>query len=203
MMKLKSAAVLAVAVGVFMTGATYRFHDSAHAIGRLSLQGGEVNHPVLLHEGKPLYTIIVTGRVAAPYRGDARVTIEGDLPMNYRTHTSEPVIDLGFFRRPQFRGNTLYDLREKDKVALWVVMRSNPQAGAAVRNSETAAADYRDLDCCDVQTGPPPGDGPGTESAQSRKRLSIAFRDLRSGKSILNVPIIFRGRGESSHGANR
>ncbi len=199
-MKLKSAAIFAAAVGVFLTGATYRFHDSAHAIGRLSVRGGNVNHPVLLDEGKVLYTLIVTGVVAPPYRGDARVAIEGDLPMTYRIHNSEPVVDLSLFRRPQFRENTLYDLRERDKVALWVVMRPQGETTRAAREGESAVLDTADVDCCDVQPAPSQKDE-RRAAKEPRKRLSVAFRDIRTGKPILTVPIIFRGREEPSHGA--
>ena len=200
-MKLKSVAVFTVAVCVFLTGATYRFHDSAHAIGRLSEQGGEVRHSVHLDEGRSLYTIVVTGVVMPPYHGDAHVTIEGDRPMRYRMHNSEPAIDLGLFRRPRFRENTFYDLREKDKVALWVVLKPQGKAGKAVRRGETAVADRMGLDCCDIQPDPSQRDGHGT-AVQSGHRLSIAFRDTRTGKPILNVPIIFRGEGGSAHETN-
>ena len=199
MMKLKSAAVFAVAVGVFLAGATYRFHDSAHAIGRLSTRGGEVNHPVVLDEGNSRYTIIVTGMVAPSYRGDARVTLEGDRSMKYRIHNSGPVIDLGFFRRPQFRENTLYDLRGKDKVALWVVMRPNENGGTAVRGTVPALSADEAPDCCDVQSVPSQRNEQGAAVA-SHKHLSIAFRDVRTGEPLLNVPIVFKGREESDHG---
>lgn len=200
MMKLKSAAVFAAAVGVFLTGAAYRFHDSAHAIGRLSVRGGEINHPVLLDDEKSLYTIIVTGIVVPPYRGDARVTLEGDCSMNYQIHNSEPVIDLGFFRHPRFLENTFYDLREKDKVAVWVVLRRKERNEAPRGESETAAFYNADLGCCDVQQVSSQRGSDSRVAENSRQRLVIAFRDIRTGKPILSVPIIFRGREETTHG---
>ena len=198
-MNLKTLTVFALAGGLFLAVASYRFHDSAHAIGRLSEQGGQVNHAVLLDAGRPHYTIIVTGVVIPPYRGNARVALEGDSSMEYRIHNSEPVVDLGFFRRPQFRGNTLYGLQERDKVALWVVMRPKDKARPGIQEGGSATDDAY-LDCCDLPPFSPRSSGQGIR--ELRKGLSIAFRDILTGKPILNVPIVFRGgKEETSHGA--
>ena len=59
------AAVLSVAA------AWYRHGDSAHAMGMISMKGGRAHHPVHLPDGRERYTLVVTGSIIPPYRGDA------------------------------------------------------------------------------------------------------------------------------------
>ena len=61
MMKLKSAAVFAVAVGVFLAAAHTVSTIPRTPSGGSRHGAADVNYPVLLDEGNSLYTIIVTG----------------------------------------------------------------------------------------------------------------------------------------------
>jgi hypothetical protein len=117
-----------VAVAISLVAATYRFGDSGHAVGALGLNGGKARHAMRLDPGKQQYVLAVTGTVLPPYRGDARVELEGVPPMDYEVHLSSPVVNLGMHRGPHFANGILEGLQPKDKFALWIVMRpANPQ----------------------------------------------------------------------------
>jgi hypothetical protein len=130
--------------------ATHRFRDSGHAIGLLGPGGGKVRHPVLLEPGRAQYVLIVTGTVLPPYRGDARVVVEGEPEMDYDIHCPAPVIDLGIHRVPTFRTHVLEGLQPKDKFTLWVVMRPHGPHVFSAGNSHAAG---NTVAFYDTQTG--------------------------------------------------
>lgn len=137
--------IFIVSVVLFMVAATYRFHDSAHAMGMIRKGGGMARHPALLDKDRDSYVLIATAGVVPPYQGDARVVLEGDPDLTATFHNSGPVLDLGIHRHPEFRNNTYYDLRPRDRVALWVKIKRNrvtaqKQAAAALLRQPATAA---------------------------------------------------------------
>jgi hypothetical protein len=122
-MRAKTILVFVVAVVACSGLAVLWFGDSGHAMGMLSAKGGNVRRAVRLEPGKREYVVAVTGTVQSPYRGNARVAVEGQPQMDCDIYTPKPVIDLGIRRRPVFHDNVLEGLQPKDRFTLWVVMR--------------------------------------------------------------------------------
>jgi len=120
---MKKLLVVLFATILSVAAAWYRHGDSAHAMGMISVKGGHARHPVHLPAGKDRYTLVVTGSIIPPYRGDARVVVEGQPEGTYAVHGSDPIIDLGFRRRPHFEDHTLTGLQPRDRFTLWVVMK--------------------------------------------------------------------------------
>lgn len=119
-----------VAVAILsVVAAAYRFDDSAHAIGMMSKSGGRALHPIEVAAGLDRYTFIVTATVIPPYRGDVSVTVDGPGRPQVDVAFTEPIIDLGFRRRPRFQDGTIFDLEPRDRIALWVVLRSAEDSG--------------------------------------------------------------------------
>ena len=85
-------------------------------------KGGRALHPVHLPTGKERYTLVVTGTVIPPYRGDARVTVDGGEPVPFIVRGSDPIIDLALRRRPTFEDGTLTGLQPRDRFTVWVVI---------------------------------------------------------------------------------
>jgi hypothetical protein len=165
----KTLLVFFAAVGISLLAAVHRFRDSGHAMGQLSAQGGKVRHAVYLEPGKRQYLVIVTGTVVPPYRGSARVTVEGWPEMDYEIHCQAPVVDLKLRRRPGFDGHVLENVEPKDRFALWVVMRPR------IADWEAAAQEHR-------------------------LQNTITLRDTKSGKTVLQVPVVYQPEEGSRHG---
>lgn len=127
-MKLKSLVIFTLALAIFTFAASHRFLDSAHTIGMIKKGGGTARHPAMLDRDRDSYVLIATAGVVPPYSGNARVVLEGDPTLKATFHDSGPAIDLGIHRQPEFRDNTYYGLRPKDKIALWVKIRRNHDA---------------------------------------------------------------------------
>lgn len=202
-MKLKSMIFLGLSVAISLIGATTRIHDSAHSIGTLSLNGGKVNHPAILDAGKSRYTIIATGTVLPPYYGDVKVTLEGKSLPVYRIFDSHPAIDLGFYRHPKFDNNTLYDLRPKDKIALWIVMTPKSNTDKTTMKGVVPGETPEQMSCCET---PAPlfssttAEGADTRERKSLQRLAIVFSDTRTQKQVLRIPVIFKEKGGNNDG---
>ena len=198
MLQWKPMLLFALAATCALGAASYRFGDSAHAIGMLSTTGGNARHPFHLKPGKDHYTLIMTGRVLPPFKGDIDVVLEGIPTMNYRIHRSEPVIDLGVHRRPVFDGSVLRRVRPGDKLALWVDM--SPQL--------TTAAELNDL----FSTEPsPPAQQRSAQSDRSSASgslahvpLSLCFYDSATRDPLLKIPVNFADRQSAGgrHGAH-
>ena len=120
---MKKLLVFIFAAALSVAAAMYRHGDSAHAMGMVSIDGGRAHHPVSLPGGKDRYTLVVTGTILPPYRGDARVVVEGDPAPAYSVYGSDPIIDLKLRHRPYFEDQTLTGLRPKDRFTVWVVIR--------------------------------------------------------------------------------
>ncbi len=120
---MKKIFFLILAITISLLAATHRFGDSAHSIGLIKADGGAVRHGAHFEGGYDRYTLIATATVIPPYRGDARVVLEGEPALSYELSFSAPVVDLKLHRLPRFENNILYDLAPKDRLALWVTMR--------------------------------------------------------------------------------
>ena len=118
---MKKLLVFLFAASLSVAAAWYRHGDSAHAMGMVSIKGGRAHHPVHLPAGRDRYTLVVTGTVIPPYRGDARVTVEGGPPIDTIIRGSDPIIDLALRHRPYFEDQTLTGLQPRDRFTIWVV----------------------------------------------------------------------------------
>lgn len=198
---IKRILFFALAVCISLLGATYKWADSAHSIGLIKASGGEARHPSTLESGKSGYTLISTATVIPPYRGDARVVLEGTPAMDYKIFFSGPVIDLGIRRRPQFRDNVLYGLQPKDRLALWVSIKPpvlDPVCNMAYQKEFTKDhLDGKDYffcsDGCRDTFRKEPEKYKGRESV--RGNYTLAFYDTQTDKAVLRVPLIFKGKG--------
>lgn len=173
-MRVRSLIIFILSASLALTAAGFRFYDSSHAMGMLSLKGGKARHPFHLDPGKSLYTLIATGVVLPPYKGDARVVLEGAPAMSYTIYDSAPIVELGLHRRPRFENGTLFDLQPKDRLALWVVMKPGSDnelpANSGKAEEQTNAA------------SPP---------------LTLAFYDTRTNRPLLKIPVAFNAVGGS------
>jgi len=193
MKKFKTLVVFISAAALSLLAAGYRFQDSAHSIGLINNKGGMVRHAAHFEGGKDHYVLIATATVLPPYRGDARVVLEGDPAMRYEIYDSRPVFDLGLHRHPSFEGNTLQDLQPKDRLALWVVMRPEAASTSSIEALLPPAGGSKAEDsCCPV----PEGSGPVAADVHSQPssadgKLALTFYDTRTNKQVLRIPIIF------------
>ena len=230
-MKARTLVVFAISAVVCTLAASHRFYDSAHTIGTIKVDGGKARHPILLERGRDSYTIIATATVLPPYRGDVRVAVEGEPAMEYEIYPDKPVINLNPYHRPEFRDNTLHNLKPRDKVALWVVMKpaerspdASGMAGAATKEGEdccapeeAAAQPRTEAGWRDNGQGSPQhrqGKNPGDASADGADRGSpwrgrsggakqfLAFYDASTNQPVLKVPIVYKGKGEKSDGSH-
>ena len=203
-MRIKSIITFVLAVFISLAAAEYRWGDSSHAIGLLSVNGGKARHPSFLESGWDRYAQITTATVLPPYRGDVRVVLEGNPPLDYDLRLSKPVVDLGLRRLPDFRDDILYDVQPRDRLALWVLLRafpSDPVCGMSV-GEEDLSFSYQGkiLYFCgegclaSFRTEPERYKGRDTP----RGKYNLAFYDTRTEKSVLKVPLIFKGK-EDSH----
>jgi hypothetical protein len=119
---MKKLLVFLFVAAVSVAAAWYRHGDSAHAMGMVSVKGGRAHHPVHLAAGKERYTLVVTGTVIPPYRGDARIEVAGEPEIPFAVHGSDPIVDLALRHRPSFEDRTLTRLEPRDRFTVWVVM---------------------------------------------------------------------------------
>ena len=205
-MRLKKTFFFVFAVSLSLPAAVFRWDASAHSIGLIKSSGGEARHPVFLGSDHDRCNLIATATVIPPYRGDTKVVLEGQPELNYEIFFSGPVVDLGIRRLPEFSDNTLYGLEPKDRIALWVLMQPpgvDHVCGMSCGRNDIHSS-YRGKEYCfcsescraTFEADParyPLKDPPA-------QTYSLAFRDVKTGKSVLNVPIIFDGRGDQGHG---
>jgi YHS domain-containing protein len=207
-MKIKKIMFFSLAVAVSLIAAHYRFGDSGHSIGVISAKGGEANHPTSFKSGADLYTLISTATVIPPYRGDARVVLEGSPAIDHEIHFTAPVIDLGFHNLPEFRDNTLYGIEPGDRIALWVVMRPpvlDPVCGMT-RDDNFISYNHNGKDyyfCgkeCLEKYKEHPEKYEGSDRVKGR--YNLAFYDTETKKPVLSVPLIFKGKGDQNETAH-
>ncbi len=203
-MRIRSMVTFVLAVLISLAAAAYRWGDSSHAIGLLSAKGGKARHPSFLVSGWDRYTQITTATVLPPYRGDVRVLLEGNPPLDYDLRLSGPVVDLGLRRLPDFRDDILYGVQPGDRLALWVLMRAfptDPVCGMSVGEGDLATT-YQGKtrrfcgEGCLASFRKEPEGYHGKDTP--RGKYNLAFYDTRTETSVLKVPLIFKGK-EDSH----
>lgn len=181
MLRWKTILIFITAVGISCFAAAYRFGDSAHAIGMLSSDGGKARHPFVLKSGKDGYTLIMTGVVLPPYRGDVRIALEGTPAMDYSIYDSEPVINLGIHRRPELDGHILHGVKSGDRLALWVVMKPKPTV-----NLEAPAGEATDAIQSSMEAA-----RPGNAGTSGQQPLKLNFYAVNTEQKLLQIPVVF------------
>ncbi len=196
----RKLAFLAGAVAVATLAAWYRWPDSAHAIGVVRRGGGAARHPVALPAGQDAYVVVVTAPVLPPWRGDARVAVEGEPPVGWEVEVSRPVVDLRLHRWPVQDGDRIRGLEPRDRLALWVKLTppavdpvcGMPCGDGAIR--ETVAgreACFCGEECRDAFRAEPARHPP---RRLERGRWALTLRDDRTGEPLLTVPIALGGK---------
>ena len=203
---MKKILIFLAAVGISLVAAVHRWDDSGHAIGLIKAKGGEARHPVSLASGNDRYMLIATATVIPPYSGSARVELRGPSPIPYTIELARPVVDLGVRHLPRLSDGVLSDLRPRDRVALWVKMhppKADPVCGMACE-AGYQRAEYQGKSYCFCGDGCRKEFGENPEKFRGRDGLrgnyTLAFTDTRTGRSVLNVPIKFTGKGEEGDG---
>lgn len=181
MFRWKTVLVFVLAMGIAFAAAAYRFSDSSHAIGMLSVKGGKARHPFMVKSGHDIYTLIMTGIVLPPYRGDVRIALEGSPVMNYTIYNTDPVVNLGFHRRPNLDGITLRGVESGDRLALWVVMQ--PKLTTDVEGEGA------DISCC--VAGPALLNQSDEAGQHGQQPLVLSFYSAETNQQLLKVPVVF------------
>ena len=174
MFRWKTFMVFITAVAISGVAANYRFGDSAHAIGMLSVKGGKARHPFMVKSGMDRYYLIMTGVVLPPLKGDVRVALEGEPAMNYAIYNSEPVVDLGIHRRPEFEVDLMTGVQSRDTMALWIEM-------------EPQSYDFLFGDAPEISSfGKSSTLGPN-----GNQPLSLNFYANDTGAQLLGIPVVY------------
>ncbi|MEW5743851.1 MAG: YHS domain-containing protein [Nitrospirota bacterium] len=202
---MKTIFFFTLAVAVSLTAATYRWGDSAHSVGLIRAQGGQAKHPSFLESGSERYTVIATATVLPPYRGDARIALEGTPPIPYEAHLSAPAVDLRSRSAPELKGSILHNLRPKDRIALWVVLYPpcvDPVCGMVreerfVQRSYKGRAYYFCGEGCLAAFAAHPDRY--RERDRGRGKYTLALYDTETGSAVLRLPIVFKGKGDADH----
>lgn len=204
----RKLAFLAGAMAVSTLAAWYRWPDSAHAIGVVRRGGGAARHPVALQGGRDSYVVVATATVVPPWRGDARVAVEGEPAMEWQLEVSRPVVGLGLHRFPVQDGDVIRGLRPRDRLAMWVKLSppvADPVCGMACeeRSLRRSAAGREECFCseaCWERFRTDPARHP--RRPVDRGRWALTLRDEASGEAVLTVPVVLGGKeagGEAPH----
>lgn len=199
----KSAAALAATVLVATAAAAWRWPDSAHAMGVIKKGGGTARHPVALPAGPERYEVVLTAPVLPPWRGDARVELEGEPPLDWSMEVAHPVIDLGLHRWPRQEGRVLRGLAPGDRLALWVSLAAperDPVCGmpCAPGSPRVAGRCFCGADCWRAFSADPTARRPMTSVPLS---YDLVLRDDATGAALLTVPLRMGGEGGGHAGA--
>ena len=201
-MRYRKIITLVAAVAISLTAAAYRFGDSAHSIGLVSLKGGKVRHPFVLKGGKKHYSLIGTATVLPPYRGDVRISLEGWPEIDHDIFLSGPVIDLGLHKLPELRDRTLYGLKPRDRIAFWVrihppvfdpVCRMKVEDGFLEHRYGTRQYFFCSEACRNAFLKRPEK-YIGNDGVSGK--YNLVFHDTRSDAPVLNMPVRFKGKDD-------
>lgn len=196
-MKLRKIIVFMFAVALSLLAATYRFGDSAHSIGLIKAEGGKPRHASFFERGRDRYMLISTATVIPPYRGDARVVLEGMPEMDYELFLSGPVVDFGLREFPELRGDTIHNLKPMDRLALWVKMRPpqvDPVCGMPHDADFISHTYFRTeyVFCSDMCLETFLEDPRRyLDEDTVRGNYTLAFYDTTTDRLVLNVPLVF------------
>lgn len=195
-MKFSSIGIFILSAAISALAAHHRFQDSAHSMGMLKVGGGMARHPAVLDKERDSYVLIATAGVVPPFRGNARVVLEGGQGLAATFHNAEPAVNLSFHHRPGFHGDTYYDLRPKDRIALWVrIKRTGPSAektGQEGGSLSSVADTSKECPRCVSEQGAVIG-------GVRRGGTALAFYDTATNGQLLRIPIKFSGAGGENH----
>lgn len=191
------------AVALFTVAAWWRWPDSVHAIGLVKKGGGRARHPIVLAPGPDSWQVVATATVLPPWRGDARISLEGEPPLEWSVALSRPAIDLGVHRFPRLEGDVLRGLEPREHVALWLTVKRprevDPICGMAC-DADSLRADGRcfcSSGCLDAYRK-----DPGAPPAPPQGPYRLALRDAGTGAPLLAIPVTFAGKGGADHAAH-
>lgn len=199
MIKSKSLIFFALSVAVSLAAASYRFYDSAHVIGTIKQGGAMSRHPALLDGKLNSATLIVTAKVIPPYRGNARIALEGMPGTDYVVYDTIPAVRLPFHSTPEFHDNVLHDLRSNDRIALWVVMKNKGGLGQRLQTRELAGASLPETSH-KPHTATDKGWKARQGMGQPDRGPMLAFYDTHTSEPLLKIPIRFIGSAGGRHG---
>ena len=196
-MKYSTIGIFILSAAISALAAHHRFQDSAHSMGMLKIGGGSARHPAVLEKERDSYVLIATAGVVPPFRGNARVVLEGVAGLKATFHNAEPALNFALHHRPGFRDDTYYDLRPRDRIALWVrLKRSGPsevtagQDGGSVPPALNAA---NDCSRCVAEKKV-------AREKSNNNGPALAFYDTSTNGQLLRLPIKFVGAGGDGHG---
>jgi len=204
-MNFKNVMFLVAAIALSLFAAAYRWGDSAHSMGLITVRGGKARHPAVFDGGKDRYTMITTATVIPPYKGDVRVSLNGKPELEYRLSASAPLINLNVRRLPEFRDNIFYGLFPKDRIALWLTIKApalDPVCGMvyqqnfAARTHEGKEYYFCSKTCENIFLKEP---GKFEDADGINGKYLLSFSDLKTGNPVLNIPVIFKGKGDKNH----
>ena len=204
-MKYKKIITFVIAVAISLVAANYRWGDSAHSMGLIKRDGGKARHASTFESGKDRYMLISTATVIPPFRGSARVELEGMPEVDHKLSLSGPIVDLGIKKFPRLDGNVISGLKPLDRLALWVEMRLplvDPVCGMAHEDDFSRhthkGREYAFCNqmCLDEFTKDP-ARYEGMDSVRGQYKL--AFYDTNTKMPILSVPLVFAGKEEAPH----
>jgi hypothetical protein len=200
----KGVAALALTLIVATAAAAWRWPDSAHAMGVIGAAGGAARRPVSLPAGPERYEVVLTARVMPPWRGDVRVELTGEPPLDWSMEVARPVVDLGLHRWPRQDGRVLRGLAPGDKLALWLTFAAperDPVCGmpCAPGSPRVAGRCFCGEECRLAFAGNPraPRRVPATTLA-----YDLVLRDEATDKVVLTVPLRLGGEGGGHAGGH-
>jgi YHS domain-containing protein len=202
-MSLRSLSWFLGAVALSTLAAWWRWPDSVHAIAVLKHGGGKARHPIALRPGPDSWQVVATATVLPPWRGDARISVEGEPRLDWSVALSRPVIDLGVHRFPRLDGDVLRGLEPREHVALWLTVKRprdvDPVCGMAC-DASSLRADGRCF--CSPGCRDEHRKHPDAPAAAPRGEYRLALRDAGTGAPLLSIPIAFAEQGRADHGAH-
>jgi hypothetical protein len=97
---------------------------SSHAVTTISKDGGISRHPVLLGLNKNKYTVLVTGTVKPPYKGNVKIVLEGKPEIPYKIYSRyPPELNIGIHKFHGFDDDVLTNIKSPEKFIVTVFIK--------------------------------------------------------------------------------
>ena len=120
--------------------------------------------------------------------------------MDHQIYLSGPILDLGLKRLPKLRENILYELKPRDRIALWVLMHPpeiDPICGMAFEEG-FACYSYDGQDyffCADgclesFKRAP----DKYKDNNTIHGKYTLALYNQKNHQPVLKIPFVFRGK---------